>query len=52
MSRNKLVHPLKTISAIMDEIKNMLDYKVGHYIKYERHISVKQDKHTTIIHVH
>jgi len=25
----------KTISAIMDEIKNELDYKVGHYIKYE-----------------
>ena len=24
----------KTIKAIMDEIKNMLDYKVGHYVHY------------------
>ena len=24
----------KTITAIMDDIKNMLDYKVGHYVHY------------------
>ena len=23
----------RTISAIMDEVKNMLDYKVGHYVR-------------------
>ena len=30
-----IVNEKKTMSAIMDEIKNMFDYKVGHYIKYE-----------------
>ena len=25
----------KAMLAIMDEVKNMLDYKFGHYIKYE-----------------
>ena len=29
------INEKKTILAIMDEVKNMLDYKVGHYIKYE-----------------
>ena len=27
-----LVDERKTIAAIMDEVKNMLDYKVGHYV--------------------
>jgi len=25
----------RTISAIMDEVKNMLDYKVGHYVRQD-----------------
>ena len=30
-----IINEKKTISAIMKEMKYMLDYKVGHYIKYE-----------------
>ena len=30
-----IINEKKTISAIMDEMKNMLDYKVEHYIIYE-----------------
>jgi hypothetical protein len=29
------INEKKAILSIMDEVKNMLDYKVGHYIKYE-----------------
>jgi len=35
----------------MEEKKNMLDYKVGQYIKNNENISVKQEKYTPIIHV-
>ena len=31
-----LINEKKTISDIMDEIKNMLDYKVGHYITVQQ----------------
>jgi hypothetical protein len=48
-----LINEKKTISAIMDEIKNMLDYKVGHYIKYEDiSQSNKNEKYPTIIYVY
>jgi hypothetical protein len=30
-----LINEKKAITAIMDEVKNMLDYKVGHYVKDE-----------------
>ena len=30
-----IINEKKVILAIMDEVKNMLDYEVGHYIKYE-----------------
>ena len=30
-----LINEKKAVLAIMDEVKNMLDDKVGHYIKYE-----------------
>ena len=46
-----LANKEKTTSSITDEIKNMLDYKVGHYIKQED-ISNKQENDTTIIYVH
>ena len=42
----------KTISAIMDEIKNMLDYKVGRYIKYDDISQSNKKKYPTIIYVY
>jgi len=33
----------KEITAIMDEVKNMLDYKVRHYVHYD-HIASNNEK--------
>jgi hypothetical protein len=32
VKKSLIIDERKTISAIMDEVKNMLDYKVGHYV--------------------
>ena len=32
----------KTIAAIMDEVKNMLDYKVGHYV-HQKDLTYQQN---------
>ena len=37
-----LVDERKTIAAIMDEVKNMLDYKVGHYV-HQKDLTYQQN---------